>query len=69
MESRSVNLVAVSPGTRLVLADGSVVEVLENPGDGTWVFCRPVAGPDGAPATAEGEQPVFAPDVIGLAEG
>ena len=32
----------IPAGTRLELQDGSVVEVLENPGDGVWLLPLPV---------------------------
>ena len=38
-------------GTRLKLKSGAVVEVADNPRDGTWLVARPV-GPDGVAAEA-----------------
>lgn len=38
-------------GTRLKLKDATIVEVVENPRDGTWLVVRPV-GPDGIPEGA-----------------
>ncbi|MBP0494548.1 hypothetical protein [Roseomonas indoligenes] len=59
MERKSINLLDVAVGSRLSLADGSVVEVVDNPGDGTWIMCRD----PGAPADAK-DIPVFANDVV-----
>ncbi|MBS0248395.1 MAG: hypothetical protein JSR61_17400 [Proteobacteria bacterium] len=57
-----LNLASLQPGIAIRLKDGSVKVIVENPGDGTWLFCRPL-GNDDAP-----EEPIFAQDVIGLAE-
>jgi hypothetical protein len=48
-------------GTRLILRDGSEVEVVENPRDGQWLFVRP-AGTD------QDAELVFASDVAELWE-
>lgn len=57
----TLNLASLEPGTAILLRDGSVKVIVENPGDGTWLFCRP-KGNDDAP-----EEPIFAQDVAGLA--
>jgi hypothetical protein len=59
MERKSINLLDIAVGCRLALADGSVVEVVDNPGDGTWIFCRAVDAPPEAK-----DVPVFANDVV-----
>jgi hypothetical protein len=41
------------PGTRVRLKSGAVVEVVDNPRDGTWMLVRPAAAP--AKPTAPGE--------------
>ena len=48
-------------GARLILSNGSEVEIVENPLDGQWVFVRPV-GSDQDP------EMVFAADVAELPE-
>jgi hypothetical protein len=48
-------------GTRLILRDGTQVEIVENPQDGQWLFVRP-AGSDQDPEL------VFAADVAELPE-
>lgn len=48
-------------GARLVLRNGSQVEIVENPRDGQWVFVKPV-GSDQEPEL------VFAADVAELPE-
>jgi hypothetical protein len=32
----------LEPGTRLKLKDGKIVEIVENPQDGTWLLVRDV---------------------------
>ena len=53
---------SVEPGTKLELKDGSIVVITENPGDGIWLFCRPVGEAEA------GERPLFAEDVLGFAD-
>ena len=36
------------PGTRLKLNDGGLVEVRENPRDGTWLVCQRLPAREGA---------------------
>jgi hypothetical protein len=38
--SVSLNLAHLELGARLALADGRVVEIVDNPRDGSWVVCR-----------------------------
>ncbi|MBO0709834.1 MAG: hypothetical protein J2P47_00985 [Acetobacteraceae bacterium] len=42
--SDPVNIRLVKPGTHIVLADGSRLEVIDNPQDGVWLFARGVDG-------------------------
>lgn len=53
-------------GTKLILKDGSIVEVAENPKDGIWLFCNYLSSPSGENVGAK-DQPVFSDDVQGLA--
>jgi hypothetical protein len=60
---KELNLLAVPPGTRLRLLDGATAEVVQNPADGMWLFCRYLAHPDD-PSLVDGkEHAVFAQDV------
>lgn len=52
--SDPVNIRLVKPGTHIVLADGTRLEVTDNPQDGVWLFARDADG---------GESMVFAQDV------
>ena len=66
VEQKSINLLTLAPGTRLELADGSVVEVVENPGDGSWVYCHYLSSPDPALPGDAVEHPVFAGDILAI---
>lgn len=64
--SQLLNLIELVPGQQLELAGGALAEVVENPLDGMWVFCRYLSHP-GNPALVDGEEhPVFAGDVIAV---
>jgi len=54
-----LNLIEVEVGARIRLTDGTVAEVVDNPGDGQWL----VIATDGG-----GEELVHAQDIAGLAE-
>ena len=48
-------------GARLILRNGSEVEIVENPRDGQWIFVRPVG-------SEQESEMVFAADVAELPE-
>lgn len=54
-----LNLIEVEVGTRIRLTDGTVAEVVDNPGDGQWLVIATAGG---------GEELVHAQDIAGLAE-
>jgi hypothetical protein len=60
--SDPVNVRALAAGTRVVLASGSEVEIVSNPGDGVWLFGRYLA--DGDQGAAGEEEMIFAQDVV-----
>ncbi len=60
----SLRLVA---GDRLTLADGSVVEITENPRDGVWLFCTYLSSPD-ADLQGRRDEAVYTTDVTGFAD-
>jgi hypothetical protein len=37
--SASINLATLEPGTKLALTDGRIVEIVDNPKDGSWLVC------------------------------
>ncbi len=53
-----LNLIEVAVGARIRLIDGTVAEVVDNPGDGQWLVI----------AIDSGEELVHAQDVGGLAD-
>ena len=54
-------------GTKLLLKDKSIVEIVGNPGDGGWVNVRYLEKPDGSPVTDE-EEWLFYTDVADFAQ-
>lgn len=62
MGANSVNLIALRPGDVVRLSDGSKVKILQNPGDGVWVFgfylTEGMGHDDEAP-----EEPIFAQEI------
>jgi hypothetical protein len=58
-----INLRLLQPGTNIVLADGSVAEVVSNPLDGVWVFARYLSCTHDAALTGT-EEMIFAQDIV-----
>ena len=58
-----INVRLLEPGTRVALADGSIVEIVSNPKDGIWVFARYLASPRDV-ALVGTEDMIFAQDVV-----
>lgn len=54
-------------GTKLLLKNKSVVEIIGNPGDGGWVQVRYLESPTGSPAVGEDEW-LFYTDVQDFAQ-
>ena len=54
-------------GTKLLLSDQSIVEIIGNPGDGGWVQVRYLQSPSGSPEVGE-EVWVFYTDVKDFAQ-
>jgi hypothetical protein len=61
--SDPINIRALAPGTRIVLGDGAVAEIVSNPADGVWLFARFVESPSD-PALVGQEEMIFAQDVV-----
>jgi hypothetical protein len=57
-----VNTRLLTPGMQIVLADGSIAEILSNPMDGVWVFARYLSSP-ADPSIAGSEDMIFAQDI------
>ena len=63
-EPEPIDVRTVEPGTKLMLADNSLVEVTQNPADGYWVLARylTVAGE----ASSDGKEAmIFWSDIVG----
>ena len=43
--SDPINIRTLAPGSRIVLADGAVAEIVSNPADGVWLFARYLESP------------------------
>jgi hypothetical protein len=65
--SDGINLLHLEPGARLRLADGAVVELIENPRDGSWLLCRYVSHPTGASMPGDEEHMIFVRDIAARA--
>lgn len=66
--SGPINVRDLPAGTRVALADGGEAEIIDNPGDGVWVFARYLSSPRD-PARVGEEDMVFAQDVVAVKEG
>ena len=60
------NLRDLEPQTQIRMANGSIVEVIENPKDGIWIMVRYLECPDDA-SLAGTEEMVSVGEVFGLA--
>jgi len=61
--SEPINVRSLGPGTRVVLENGAVAEIVSNPADGVWVFARYLSAPDD-PARVGAEDMIFAQDIV-----
>ena len=60
-----VMLQKLDSGTRIRLRSGAIVEVTDNPRDGSWIYVRYLT----APGSIGAEELVFAEDVMELLSG
>lgn len=61
-----INFMDLKAGQRLRLKDGSVVEVIDNIGDGIWVQVRYVEAPH-SPAMVGSEELCHCEEAVGIA--
>ncbi len=61
--SDPINIRTLASGSRIVLADGAVAEIVSNPADGVWLFARYLESPRD-PTLVGQEEMIFAQDVI-----
>ncbi len=65
--SAPINVRDLAPGTSIVLAGGAEAEIVDNPGDGIWLFARYLSAPHD-PTLVGREEMIFAPDVVAVVE-
>jgi hypothetical protein len=65
--SDGINLLHLEPGARLRLASGAVVELVENPRDGSWLLCRYLSHPTDPSMSDDEEHMIFVRDIAALA--
>ncbi len=63
--SASVNIRDLAPGTSVILSGGGEAEIVDNPGDGIWLFARYLSSPRD-PALVGREEMIFAQDVVAV---
>jgi hypothetical protein len=63
--SGPVNIRDLAPGTAVVLVDGAEAEIVDNPGDGIWLFARYLSSP-GDPTLVGQEEMIFAQNVAAV---
>ena len=63
--SGPINIRGLAPGTSVVLANGAEAEIVDNPGDGIWLFARYLSSPRD-PVLVGQEEMIFAQDVVAL---
>jgi hypothetical protein len=61
--SDPINIRTLALGTRIVLADGALAEIVSNPADGVWLLARYLESPRD-PALVGQEDMIFAQDVV-----
>ena len=63
--SGPINVRDLAPGTSIVLVDGAEAEIVDNPGDGIWLFARYLTSPRD-PTMIGQEGMIFAQEVAAL---
>ncbi len=66
--SAPINVRDLAPGTSIVLTGGAEAEIVDNPGDGVWLFARYLSSPRD-PALIGQEEMIFAQDVVAVGKG
>jgi hypothetical protein len=61
--SGPINIRDLAPGTCVVLIDGAEAEIVDNPGDGVWLFARYLSSPQD-PTLVGQEDMIFAQNVV-----
>ena len=63
--SAPINIRDLAPGSSVLFIDGAEAEIVDNPGDGIWLFARYLYSPRD-PTLVGQEEMIFAPDVVAL---
>jgi hypothetical protein len=63
--STPINVRDLAPGTSVMLAGGAEAEIIDNPGDGIWLFARYLSSPRD-PTLVGQEEMIFAQDIVAL---
>ena len=63
--SGPINVRDLAPGSSIVLSGGAEAEIVDNPGDGVWLFARYLTSPRD-PALVGREEMIFAQDVLAV---
>ena len=63
--SGPINVRDLAPGSSIVLSGGAEAEIVDNPGDGVWLFARYLTSPRD-PALVGREEMIFAQDVVAV---
>lgn len=66
-ETEDINIIALEPGTKVLLAGGATAEVVANPRDGMWVLVRYLSSPTD-PAQVGQEDLVICYDFVRVLE-
>jgi hypothetical protein len=61
--SAPINIRDLAPGTSVVLTDGAEAEIVDNPGDGIWLFARYLSSPSD-PTLVGQEDMIFAQNIV-----
>ena len=61
--STPINVRELAPGTSVVLGDGAVAEIIDNPRDGIWLLARYLTSPGDSTLVGR-EEMIFAQDVL-----
>lgn len=65
MSDGPINIATLEVGTKVVLADGDILQIIDNPQDGMWLVCRRLTQ-GGTAVNDDGEETVFVHDVVDI---
>lgn len=67
MTNEPINIAALDVGTKVVLADGDILQIVDNPQDGMWIVCRRLTQ-NGQAVQDAAEETVFVHDVVAVTD-